>query len=150
MISLLFRYTGCFTMDVIALTAFGLKLDAQKDPNNPFVVEASKVFAFSLFNLGIMLACEYITCTLFSSTPQLDNRQLRWWNITFYCMLEWRNCISHYVTKCITLYSILGLNGFKLQGSDYYQYIYCGLHNLAKIVHTLVCLEFASKRLSLQ
>ena len=39
-----------------------------------------------------------ITCTLFLSTPQLDNRQLRYWYITFYCRLEWRNCIGHCVT----------------------------------------------------
>ena len=36
----------------------------------------------------------FIRCTLFLSTPQLDNRQLRCWNITFYSMLGWRNCIG--------------------------------------------------------
>ena len=34
----------------------------------------------------------------FSFTPQLDNRQLRYWNITFYRMLQRRNCIGHCVT----------------------------------------------------
>ena len=39
-----------------------------------------------------------ITCMLLISIPQLDNRQLRCWNNTFYWMLEWQNCIGHCVT----------------------------------------------------
>ena len=35
-----------------------------------------------------------IMYTLLLFTPQLDNRQLWFWNITLYCMLEWRNCIG--------------------------------------------------------
>ncbi|UYV82550.1 CYP3A4 [Cordylochernes scorpioides] len=35
---------GAFTMDVIATTAFGTKLDSHHDPENPFVKHAQKVF----------------------------------------------------------------------------------------------------------
>ena len=46
----------------------------------------------------------YIRCTLFLFTPQLDNRQLRCWNITFYLMFEQRNCIGiHPIDSVIVL-----------------------------------------------
>ncbi|UYV82563.1 hypothetical protein LAZ67_21002768, partial [Cordylochernes scorpioides] len=35
---------GAFTMDVIATTAFGTKLDSHHDPDNPFVKNAQKAF----------------------------------------------------------------------------------------------------------
>ncbi|XP_023239198.1 cytochrome P450 3A9-like [Centruroides sculpturatus] len=40
--SLLFRFSSTFTIDVIARTAFGIKLDSRKDPNNPFVKAARR------------------------------------------------------------------------------------------------------------
>ncbi|XP_062403802.1 thromboxane-A synthase isoform X3 [Sardina pilchardus] len=40
---------GCFTMDVIASVAFGLQVDSQNDPNDPFVYHAQKFFSFSFF-----------------------------------------------------------------------------------------------------
>ncbi|KAL2093806.1 hypothetical protein ACEWY4_011118 [Coilia grayii] len=40
---------GCFTMDVIASVAFGLQVDSQNDPNDPFVFHAQKFFSFSFF-----------------------------------------------------------------------------------------------------
>ncbi|XP_031420381.1 thromboxane-A synthase [Clupea harengus] len=40
---------GCFTMDVIASVAFGLQLDSQNDPDDPFVHHAQKFFSFSFF-----------------------------------------------------------------------------------------------------
>ncbi|XP_076848461.1 thromboxane-A synthase isoform X2 [Brachyhypopomus gauderio] len=43
------RCFGCFTMDVIASVAFGIQVDSQKDPENPFVHHASKFFSFSFF-----------------------------------------------------------------------------------------------------
>ncbi|KAK3569789.1 hypothetical protein QTP86_004595 [Hemibagrus guttatus] len=39
----------CFTMDVIASVAFGMHVDSQNNPNDPFVHYASKFFAFSVF-----------------------------------------------------------------------------------------------------
>ncbi|XP_060734071.1 thromboxane-A synthase isoform X2 [Tachysurus vachellii] len=44
------RCFGCFTMDVIASVAFGMHVDSQNNPNDPFVHYASKFFAFSVFN----------------------------------------------------------------------------------------------------
>ena len=62
---------------------------------------------YTIFNYGQMTWTEagpiggqaalvgfHITCTLLLSLPQLDNRQLRCCNITFYCMLEWGYCIG--------------------------------------------------------
>ncbi|KAF4091710.1 hypothetical protein AMELA_G00040050 [Ameiurus melas] len=43
------RCFGCFTMDVIASVAFGMQVDSQNNPNDPFVHHASKFFSFSLF-----------------------------------------------------------------------------------------------------
>ncbi|XP_063053286.1 thromboxane-A synthase-like, partial [Engraulis encrasicolus] len=40
---------GCFTMDVIASVAFGLQVDSQSNPNDPFVFHAQKFFSFSFF-----------------------------------------------------------------------------------------------------
>ncbi|MCI4379078.1 hypothetical protein PGIGA_G00223700 [Pangasianodon gigas] len=45
----IYRCFGCFTMDVIASVAFGMHVDSQNNPNNPFVHHASKFFAFSFF-----------------------------------------------------------------------------------------------------
>ena len=47
-----------FTMDVIASTAFGLKIDSQKDKNNQFLKMAKKIFEFSIFNPISIVACE--------------------------------------------------------------------------------------------
>ena len=52
-------------MDVIASTAFGLKMDSQKDKNNQFVKMAKKIFDFSIFNPIFIVACKY-TVTLVS------------------------------------------------------------------------------------
>ncbi|XP_041966893.1 thromboxane-A synthase isoform X3 [Alosa sapidissima] len=40
---------GCFTMDVIGSVAFGMQVDSQNDPNDPFVHHAQKFFSFSFF-----------------------------------------------------------------------------------------------------
>ena len=44
------RYTGGYTMDVIASTAFGIRVDSQKDRNNTFVTNAKEAFDFDLKN----------------------------------------------------------------------------------------------------
>ena len=44
----IYRISGCFTMDVIGTTAFGLEVNSQKDPNNEFVVMGKKAFTMSL------------------------------------------------------------------------------------------------------
>ena len=46
-------------MDVIASTAFGLKIDSQKDKNNQFVKMAKKMFEFSFLNPLVIIACKY-------------------------------------------------------------------------------------------
>ena len=46
-------------MDVIASTAFGLKIDSQKDKNNQFVKMAKKLFEFSLLHPLVLIVCKY-------------------------------------------------------------------------------------------
>ena len=58
LIQFVFRYADLFTMDVIASTAFGLKIDSQKDKNNQFVQMAKKIFDFSIFNPIVIVACK--------------------------------------------------------------------------------------------
>ena len=90
----------------------------------------------------------HITCTLLLSTPQLDNRQLRCWNITF-LLHAWLEKL--YRSLCYLMPHVL----FNFEGSVGSNYrartiisIYCGLCDLAKIVHTLICLEFGQNAYS--
>ena len=46
-------------MDVIASTAFGLKVDSQKDKNNQFVTMAKKMFNIGLANPYFIIASKY-------------------------------------------------------------------------------------------
>ncbi|XP_022290648.2 cytochrome P450 3A24-like [Crassostrea virginica] len=47
---------GCYTLDVIASTAFGIKIDSQRDPNDIFVRMAAKVLAVKLSSPYLTLA----------------------------------------------------------------------------------------------
>ncbi|KAF5896103.1 thromboxane-A synthase isoform X1, partial [Clarias magur] len=49
------RCFGSFTMDVIASVAFGMNVDSQNNPSDPFVYHASKFFSISFFNPLIVL-----------------------------------------------------------------------------------------------
>ena len=66
------RSAGLFTMDVIGSTAFGLKIDSQKDKNNQFVTMAKKIFERNLLNPIFLAACKY-TQTFFSQKPTSFN-----------------------------------------------------------------------------
>jgi len=50
------EFAGCYTMDVIASTAFGLDLNTKEDHNNQFAVMARKAFNFKRFNPAIMIS----------------------------------------------------------------------------------------------
>ncbi|PIK50574.1 putative cytochrome P450 3A24 [Apostichopus japonicus] len=45
---------GSYSMDVIASTFFGLKVDSQKNPDDPFVKHARKCFETSLFSFRLL------------------------------------------------------------------------------------------------
>ncbi|XP_078674333.1 cytochrome P450 3A8-like isoform X1 [Branchiostoma floridae x Branchiostoma belcheri] len=47
--------TGAFTTDVIARTGFGLDVDSQRNPQDPFVVYSKKAFSFNFLNPLIWL-----------------------------------------------------------------------------------------------
>ncbi|XP_053373575.1 cytochrome P450 3A2-like isoform X2 [Mercenaria mercenaria] len=50
------KHLGCYTMDVIASTAFGIRTDAYNNPDDSFVSLAQKVFGSSSFNPIALLA----------------------------------------------------------------------------------------------
>jgi len=52
------RLCAAFTMDVIASTAFGVKIDSHNDPNNQFVTMGRKAFNFSLASPAVILICK--------------------------------------------------------------------------------------------
>ena len=42
------RFTDAFTLDVIARVGFGVEMDSQRDPNNPFLINGRKIVDFSV------------------------------------------------------------------------------------------------------
>ncbi|KAH3706709.1 hypothetical protein DPMN_066097, partial [Dreissena polymorpha] len=46
---------GCFTMDVIARTAFGIETNSYKNPDDPFIAHGKRVFSSPVFNPVIIL-----------------------------------------------------------------------------------------------
>ena len=50
-----FRNTLKFAMDVIASTAFGLRLNSQEDEENAFVTNSKRIMNFSLINPLILI-----------------------------------------------------------------------------------------------
>lgn len=47
-------------MDIIAIIAFGIKLDSQRDPNNIFIKYAKEVNSFTFTNPGVLFASQAI------------------------------------------------------------------------------------------
>ena len=56
------RYTDAFTLDVIARVGFGVQMDSQKDPNNPFLINGRKIFNF---NFTWKNPVSFILCELY-------------------------------------------------------------------------------------
>ena len=59
-------------MDVIASTAFGIRVDSQRDKNNMFVTKAKKSFTMTASNPVLIIICEllrlaYIIIMVYSS-----------------------------------------------------------------------------------
>ena len=61
---------GNYTMDTIARCAFATKLDTHNDPNNPFVVNAIKVFSVKMWRAVLFLTFKRLTKLL--SIPPID------------------------------------------------------------------------------
>ena len=61
-----FSYTGAFTLDVIASTAFGMELDSQNDSNNPFITHAKKLFAIKLTDPLVLAIRKFYFCYLYT------------------------------------------------------------------------------------
>ncbi|XP_078694320.1 cytochrome P450 3A6-like [Branchiostoma floridae x Branchiostoma belcheri] len=51
--------TGAFTTDVIARTGYGLDVDSQRNPEDPFVVNLKKAFSFNFKNPVLWLFCMF-------------------------------------------------------------------------------------------
>ncbi|KAJ8304297.1 hypothetical protein KUTeg_017880 [Tegillarca granosa] len=47
-----------YTMDNIASTAFGLEIDSQKNPNDPFVKHAKMLFSWTFADFVMILVCD--------------------------------------------------------------------------------------------
>lgn len=50
---------GNMTMDCIAKGGFGLQVDSQEDPNDPFVNHAKAIINMNLLNPRVIIACEH-------------------------------------------------------------------------------------------
>jgi len=50
---------GAYTMDVIASTAFSVKVDSHNDPNNQFVQMAKKAFMFNFTSPKFLILCMF-------------------------------------------------------------------------------------------
>uniref|UniRef100_A0A4W4E5I4 Thromboxane-A synthase n=1 Tax=Electrophorus electricus TaxID=8005 RepID=A0A4W4E5I4_ELEEL len=72
------RCFGCFTMDVIASVAFGIHVDSQKNPDNPFVHHASKFFSFSFFrpSMYIFMAFPFLIRPLSALIPNKGREEM--------------------------------------------------------------------------
>ncbi|KAJ8019999.1 Cytochrome P450 3A24 [Holothuria leucospilota] len=46
---------GSYSMDVVATTFFGMQIDSQKNPDDPFVKHAKEAFNFGIFSVKCML-----------------------------------------------------------------------------------------------
>ena len=55
----LYSLCGAYTMDVIASTAFSVKIDSHNNPENQFVQMAKKAFNFQFDSPRTMLFCTY-------------------------------------------------------------------------------------------
>merc|ERR1712070_55470 len=60
---------GGYTMDVIASTSFGIVVDSQNDPDNPFVKNANKIIRTDRFNPFFLLS--FICTPLFKLLTRL-------------------------------------------------------------------------------
>lgn len=59
------KHFGCYSMDVIASTAFGIRTDSYSNPDDPFVALAQKVFGQSPFGLKTLFAIMFPNLALF-------------------------------------------------------------------------------------
>ncbi|XP_037539370.1 thromboxane-A synthase [Nematolebias whitei] len=50
---------GCFTMDVIASVAFGIQVDSQNNPDDPFLHHAQMFFAFTFFRPIVLFSITF-------------------------------------------------------------------------------------------
>lgn len=53
------RCFGCYSMDVIASVAFGMQVDSQRNPDDPFVRHAHLFFNFTFFRFAMFLVLAF-------------------------------------------------------------------------------------------
>ena len=58
------RFSGAYSIDVIAITSFGVKVDCQKDRNNAYVTNAKRAFDLKFwFLLKSKIHSDSFVCT---------------------------------------------------------------------------------------
>lgn len=60
-------------MDVIAATAFGIKLDTQTTPDDPFIKNARKFFDANIFSPAFIILCKCLTECPYLAVGSLNN-----------------------------------------------------------------------------
>ncbi|CAG2167944.1 unnamed protein product [Oppiella nova] len=73
---------GNYTMDVIARCAFATKTNAHKDPNNPFVTNAKKIFSFPFFRILLIILLPKTVRKVFGINTIDDNVNQFFFDIT--------------------------------------------------------------------
>ena len=99
----LFRILHNYTMDIICSVGFGLDVNSQKDPENPFVKHGEAFTKFSPASLIFLIGCK----SFLNTCPQLrcycivvfhKHILLLWGNISADLSLFWAN-ISPYLSQ---------------------------------------------------
>ena len=114
----LFRILHNYTMDIICSVGFGLDVNSQKDPENPFVKHGEAFTKFSPASLFFLIGCKSLRNTSpvlqFVGLPQLHcnvivvfhkHILLLWGNISADLSLFLAN-ISPYLSQADKMYNI--------------------------------------------
>ncbi|KAL3866302.1 hypothetical protein ACJMK2_043609 [Sinanodonta woodiana] len=87
---------GAFTLDVICSTGFGIEVDSQSNPNDPFVVNARKAMSTNIIGIRILLSMLFPDFQIFfRNIPLMDQKALDFFKeATKSVMKERRNSTS--------------------------------------------------------
>ena len=71
-------------MDVICSTGFGVDVNSQRDPNNPFIKYAKEFFEIDVGKNPIfLLACKFLTLAMIDEFNALIEKKTFLWHLKF-------------------------------------------------------------------